>query len=152
MLVVARGFETVPWSLARCWVLLKTKERRIKTKDERTRFPVTRLIANVLSRDADAREGKRLCREPGWRAFSTAATLSLRTIDTLAGSSPELPAKPFLSREPAHVRNGRAIQDQQPSFLVAVVWKSGRGEGKVIEKSLLPEIRSGLQPRLPAGF
>lgn len=44
--------------------------------------------------------GEWLCREPGWRVLGPAAMLSLWTINILAGSSPELPAKPFLSQEP----------------------------------------------------
>lgn len=57
MLVVTCGFETLPWSLAGSWVLLKTKERRIKIKDEIMQFPFIRLFADVFSWDTEAGEG-----------------------------------------------------------------------------------------------
>lgn len=54
---------------------------------------------------------------------------SLWAINTLAGSSPELPAKPFLSQEPMYVRNG--LRDPVPIDIFLTV---GEKWEKSVEK------------------
>lgn len=94
-------------------------------------FPFTRLVADVLSWDTEAGEGKWHCREPGWRVLGAAATPSLSTINTLAGSSPELPAKPFLSQEPmCEEWAERSSTNRHLSKSGRKVWEECRKEGE----------------------